>query len=261
MAHAVRDAANRNDGTRNVALIPTDIAERFASQYARTDGLLGSVGRVTQQFRRTVLPYSTHWMTQIGTEAGLRSILGGTLHPDYLRAGRALTHYLEDTPEGRAANAEMTNATFYSGGGAGVRQAAMGRAGRGNLDVYNPEAGRIASAAKALPPTRAIIAAHNRYADTVTAAMYGLEHNARMMALGKLAHKEVQSFGHSCWSNAVRLQGSAIADLGERLKADPALTNRSSAGRSTTSFGKYSKLTLKQRAMIQSVRRRSCRGI
>lgn len=250
LADSIRETARRTDGTRNVVLVPKDVVDRFAQQYARTDTLLKSVGRVTQQFRRTVLPYSTHWMLQIGSEAGLRAILGGALHPDYLRAGRALTHYLEQTPEGRAANAEMTNATFYSGGGSGVREAAMGRAGRGNLDIHNPNAGRVASAARAFSPTRVLVAAHNRYADTITAAMYGLEHNARLMGLGKLAHREVQSFGHS-WSNTVRLQGKAIADLGEKLKADPALTAK--FGREIDNiFGKYSKFTPAQRAMIQS---------
>jgi hypothetical protein len=81
--------------------------------------------------------------------------------------------------------------------------------------------------------------------------MYTLEHNARLMGLGKLAHREIQSFGFS-WQNAVHLQGRSLAQLAERLKADPALVAK--FGREIDNiFGKYNKFTPMQRAMIQSV--------
>lgn len=249
LAHAVEDAAQRTDGTRNVTLVPSDVTQRFGQQYAKTDSLLKSVGRVTQQFRRTVLPYSTHWMTQIGSEAALRAMIAGVLNPRDLLDGRALSKYLS-SKEGSPQLAEMVNGTMYSGGGSGVLNALKGQAGRGNLDIHNPNAGMLASGAKAFPPSRLLIAAHNRYADTVTAGMYSLEHNARLMGLGHLAHKEVQSFGFS-WSNAVRLQGKAIGQLGDKLKNDPALVAKFGREIDNT-FGKYNKFTPTQRAMIQS---------
>ena len=237
LAHAVEDAASRNDQTRNVALIPTVAADRFAAQFAKADATMKSIGRVTQQFRRTVLPYSTHWMLQIGSEAALRAILAGVFDPRYLRDGRRLVKRLEHSEAGRAAAAEMVNATFYNA--------------RDPLAVHNPNPGMVSSAARAFPPARMIIWAHNRYADTIGQAMYTLEHNARMMGLGKLAHQEVQAFGHS-WRNAVKLQGRALEELAQKLETNPALVAKFGRAIDDT-FGKYNKFTPRQRAAIQSL--------
>lgn len=236
LEHAIKDASGRTDSTANVVLVPTVAVQRFAQQFKATDQTMRSLGKVTQQFRRTVLPYSTHWMSQIASEAGLRGLLGGVLDPRYLRDGRALMSHLEGSEEGRAALQEMVNATFYNK--------------RDPLAVRNPNPGVIASAAKAFPPSRALIAAHNHYADRIGQTMYSLEHTARLMALGKLAHKDVQSFGFS-WQNAIRLQGHSLADLATRLKSDPALVAK--FGRSIDeTFGKYNKFSPRVRAAIQS---------
>jgi hypothetical protein len=101
LANAIDQA--QHSTTRNVVLIPSVAAHRFSQQFAHTDSMLRSVGRVTQQFRRTVLPYSTHWMLQIGSEAGLRALIAGALDPRYLRDGRALMKRLKQTEAGRAA--------------------------------------------------------------------------------------------------------------------------------------------------------------
>jgi hypothetical protein len=234
LSHAIEDA--QHSTTRNVTLIPSVAAKRFADQFARSDSTLRGIGRVTQQFRRTVLPYSTHWMTQIGSEAGLRGLLAGTLDPRYLRDGRALMKRLQGTEEGRAALMEMVNATFYNS--------------RDPLAIHNPNAGVLSSAAHAFPPSRALIAAHNRYANTVGEAMYSLEHNARVMGLGKLAHQQAAEFGHS-WQNAVRLQSKTLDQLATRLQSDPALVAKFGRQIDDT-FGKYNKFTPKVRAAIQS---------
>lgn len=235
LAHAVRDA--QNSTSRNIVLVPKVAAERFEQQFQRGDSMLRSIGKVTQQFRRTVLPYSTHWMMQIASEAGLRALIAGALDPRYLADGRRLMKRLEDTPEGRSALMQMANATFYNK--------------RDPLAIYNPHPGVVAGAAKAFPPTRMLIAAHNTYADAIGQTMYSLEHNARLMGLGKLAHKEVASWGHA-WQNAVRLQGENLAVLAEKLKADPTLV--ANFGREIDAvFGKYNKFTPRERAMIQSI--------
>jgi hypothetical protein len=236
LAHAITDAAKRTDGQRNVTLVPTVAAHRFADQFARTDTVLRGVGRATQQFRRTVLPYSTHWMAQIGAEAGLRALLGGVLDPRGLVEGRRLWSNLKGTEAGRSALQEMVNATFYNK--------------HDPLAIHNPNAGRLVSGMRAFPPTRLLIAAHNRYANTVGHAMGALERNARLMGLGHFAHQEAQAFGHS-WRDAVLLQGKTMEQLATRLKTDPALVAR--LGRQIDDvFGKYNKFTPVQRMMVQS---------
>ena len=132
---AINDAATRTDGTRNVVLVPKDSMQRLQDQFAPAGRTARAVGRVTQQFRRTVLPYSTHWMTQIGTEAGIRGMIAGVFDPRSLGVGRQLMAELKTDPEGQAALQEMTQATFYGQDS--------------NLSVHNPNPGMISSAAHA----------------------------------------------------------------------------------------------------------------
>jgi hypothetical protein len=143
---------------------------------------------------------------------------------------------LKGTEEGRAALMEMVNATFYNS--------------KDPLAVHNPNPGVLSSAAHAFPPSRVIIAAHNRYANTIGHAMYHLEHTARVMGLGKLAHQQASEFGHS-WQNAVRLQATTLDQLAHKLTTDPALVAK--FGRSVDeTFGKYNKFSPKVRAAVQS---------
>jgi hypothetical protein len=235
LSHAIEDA--QHSTARNVTLIPSVAARRFAEQYAKSDATMRGIGRVTQQFRRTVLPYSTHWMTQIGSEAGLRSMLAGTLDPRNIVDGHALMHRLQDSEEGRSNLMEMVNATFYNK--------------RDPLAVHNPNPGVITSAAHTLPISKQLIWAHNTYANTVGSAMYTLEHNARLLGLGKLARQQsIEDFGHS-WSDAVRLQGETLDKLATRLKSDPALVAKFGRKIDET-FGKYNKFSPKVRAAVQS---------
>lgn len=238
VAHAVEEAAGRkeSDTTRNVALIPEHAASRLKDQFARQDGLLRNVGKVTQQFRRTVLPYSTHWMLQIGTEAGIRSLLAGTLDPRYLADGRRLMDRLQHTEAGRAALHEMTGATFYN------KHDPHG--------IFNPELSKGVAAVKSAPGLRTMIAMHNRYADTIGHAMGSLERQARIMGLGKFAHQEALEFSRD-WRSSVLLQRDALEQLATKMETDPALVAK--LGRKIDdTFGQYSKFTPKQRAMIQS---------
>jgi hypothetical protein len=109
----------------------------------------------------------------------------------------------------------------------------------------------VSSAAHAFPPTRVLIAAHNRYATMIGHAMYTLEHNARLMGLGKLAHREVAEFSRS-WKNGVTLQAKALDELSHRMETNPALVAK--LGRQIDDmFGKYNKFTPAQRAAIQSI--------
>jgi hypothetical protein len=234
MSHAIEDA--QHSTARNVTLIPSVAAKRFGDQFAKADSTMKGIGKVTQQFRRTVLPYSTHWMTQIGSEAGLRALIGGALDPRYLRDGRALMKRLQGTEEGRASLMEMVNATFYNS--------------KDPLAVHNPNPGMLSAGAHAFPPTRLLIAAHNRYANLVGHTMYSLEHNARLMGLGKIAHQQAQEFGHS-WRDAVVLQGKTLDQLASKLKSDPTLVAKFGRQIDET-FGKYNKFSPKVRAAIQS---------
>ena len=238
VAHALEEAATRpnSDPARNVALIPEIATQRLSEQFARQNSTLRNIGKVTQQFRRTVLPYSTHWMFQIGTEAGIRALIAGALDPRYLADGRRLAKYLEDSPEGRAVNHEMTGATYYNK--------------HDPYGIYNPNMGELTARVKGAPGLRTVIEMHNRYANMIGGAMGNLERQFRLMGLGKFAHQEALEFSHD-WQNAVHLQTEVIQQLGEKLKADPALVAK--LGRKIDdTFGQYSKFTPAQRAAIQS---------
>ena len=235
---AIKDAAGRTDGTRNVVLVPKDSMGRLSEQFAPAGRSLRAIGQVTQQFRRTVLPYSTHWMTQIGTEAGIRGLIAGVFDPRSRAVGRQLMAELEKSPEGQSALQEMTQATFFGQ--------------HSNLSVHNPNPNMLTSAARAkFSPLRPLIAMHNKYADFVQQAMYGLEHSARTMGLGKIARKQVQEFTGS-YQTGLKLQAQNLDMLAGKLRTDPALVAK--FGRQIDDiFGKYNKFTPKQRAMIQSV--------
>ena len=239
VAHAVDDATRRvgtGDKTRNVTLIPTHVADRFAEQFRRTDAIGKSLGQVTQQFRRTVLPYSTHWMMQTASEAGIRAVLTGNASPRGMIDGWRLAKENAKTEAGQAANMEMHGATY-----GGIHD---------NLGVHNANPGLATRLVHATPVVRQIVAAHNRYANTIMPAVGQMEHAVRVMGMGKMAHAEAQAFGHS-WKDAVLLSGETIKQLSERMQADPALVAK--LGRQIdNTFGKYNKFTPTQRALIQS---------
>ena len=157
----------RTDQTRNVTLIPTVVANRLHDQFAAASKQGRGLGKITQQFRSTVLPYSTHWMQQIASEAGLRSLVAGALDPRYLTDGRRLMKRLTATPEGQAALTEMTQATLYNA--------------HDPYLIHNPNMGKTAAAAHAFPPTHVLIGAHKAYASFIGGAMHGLESQFRTM--------------------------------------------------------------------------------
>lgn len=236
LERALHDAATRTDQERNVVLIPKVMADQFKKQFSPAGPVMGKVGHVTQQFRRTVLPYSVHWMTQIGSEAVFRSMIAGVFDPRSRGVGRQLMRTLKETPEGQAALREMVNATFYN------RHDPLAR--------FNPNPNALVAGAKTFPPTRALIAAHNAYANNVGYLMGGLEREFRIMGLGKVARRQVQEFT-GAYQTGIRLQGQNLAMLAEKLKTDPTLV--ASFGRQVDDiFGKYNKLSPAVRAATQS---------
>lgn len=236
LQHALEDATHST--ARNLLLVPEDVIERFAQHYKSRGGWAREIGQVVQQFRRTVLPYSTHWMAQIGTEAALRGLIAGALSPHYWLEGHRLMKQLTDTEEGRHALSEMVGGAFFHG------------AQDPNM-IFNPNRGKISHAVHAAPVMKQIIGAHNKYANLIGGAMYELEHQFRIAGMGKLAHREVTEFATN-WKNAVKIQGDALAHLAGNLRNDPALVAR--LGREIdNTFGKYNKFSPKVRAAVQTV--------
>lgn len=233
LQRAVDDAAQKGPGTRNVVLVPETAMDQAKRQFKPSSEGARRIGQVTQQFRRTVLPYSTHWMMQIGSEAVLRGLVAGVIDPRNLIAGRQLMKRLQSTEEGKNALREMVNSTFYNK--------------HDPLARHNPNA----SATTQLLARTPIVRAHNLYADRVGAAMGGLEHEFRVMGLGKLARRQLQEFTGS-YQAGLRLQGKNVELLAENLKTDPALVAKFGRQIDET-FGKYNKLSPKVRAAVQSV--------
>ena len=233
LTRAIDEAAGRTDGTRNVVLAPSESIQRLADQFRPQPRSLAK--RSVYQFRNTVLPYSTHWMFQIGSEAGIRAALAGVLSPHYLMDARRLMNRLMETEQGRAVMAETTGHGGFYGQ-------------RGTMGIYH-DPNALTGFMNRFAPTRGIIKANNAYGDFVSKAMGGLEHNFRLMGLGKLAHGEIREFGNS-WRGAIRLQGQMLEQIAQRLEADPALVAK--FGRQIDHmFGQYSKYSPTVRAAIQ----------
>jgi hypothetical protein len=210
--------------------------DQFSKQFTPARGGTRKLGQITQQFKRTVLPYSTHWMMQIGSEGLLRSTLSGVLDPRNLVAGRQLVKRLENTTDGKNALREMVQASFYNQ--------------HDPLAKFNPNPSPTMQALRH-SPARLIMEAHTRYADQVGKRIGGLEHEFRRMGLGKLARKELQEFTGS-YQAGVRLQARNVALLSDKLTSDPALVAKFGRQIDDT-FGKYNKLSPKVRGAVQSV--------
>ena len=232
--NAINDAKGRTDGVRNVVLVPKELTDRIASQFGPAGGFERDVGKWAQRFRNTVLPFSTHWMAQIGTEAAVRTLLMDPSAPRYLAGVKRLMNRLSETEEGRTAAAEMTGATFYGQ--------------RNTMNIYHDPSAMMSLMHRA-PPGRAIIRAGQGYTHLVNRAMYGIEHNFRLMGLGKLAHDEIREFTGK-YTGAIKMEGQMLEQLATRLEADPALVAR--FGRKIDDlFGQYGKYSPKTRAAIQ----------
>jgi hypothetical protein len=239
LKRAIDEAKDSSNQARNIVLAPKTLVDQLTEQFKPGGRIERGAGRWLQQFRNTVLPYSTHWMFQIGTEAALRSALAGVFNPGYVADAKKLYEHLSKTEAGRAAAAEMTGSTFYGQ--------------RGALGIYhspNP----VLRTAQTTIGTRNLIAAHKLYVDRVGQAMYGLEHNARLAGLGKLMHDhaaEMRQFGKG-WQGALRLEGQIIERIAHDLEASPALVAK--FGRKIDDlFGQYGKYSPTTRALIQSV--------
>lgn len=232
----VTEPGKTPDQARNIVLVPHHAIDQFQKQFKPAGGASRKLGQVTQQFRRTVLPYSTHWMTQIGSEALLRSVLTGALDPRNVVAGHQIMHELQKTTEGRDALREMVNATFYNK--------------QDPLAKFNPNPSPTMDALRKTP-AGLVMAAHNRYADFIGNTVGKVEHEARVMGLGKFSRQALQEFTKS-YQGGIKLQGRNVAMLAEKMRTDPALVAR--FGRQVDdTFGKYNKLSPGVRATVQTV--------
>lgn len=221
-------------GANNIGLVPKIAYDRMVKQFEKQGGR--RIGKITQQFRKTVLPYSTHWMGQIATEALLRGTVAGVFDPRNFLPARALMHELLKTPEGRRNWVETTGATMFNS--------------HKDLGIHSANQGIVVSAAKAFPPTRLLIGAHNAYSNGVSAAMSSLEHFTRQLGMGKLARMQIQEFTGK-YQYGLRVEGDVIKMLAGKLNTDPALVAK--FGRSIDdTFGQYNKLTPGVRAAVQS---------
>jgi hypothetical protein len=228
---------NRSNDTRNIVLLPKDLTDRLAKQFKAQSDIAKGMGRITQQFRRTVLPYSTHWMTQIATEAVLRSMMSGDFSPRYLLEGHRVKGALGQDSAGLAASSEMFGSTFFPGK-------------NDLMAIHNANPSKLISTLHTAPISRQIIGAHNAYADTVGHFMKEVEQQARLAHLGKMSQDWGREFTGS-WGRSVRLQGHVVDALVHQLKTDPALVAK--FGRSIDeTLGRYNKFTPVQRALVQS---------
>jgi hypothetical protein len=232
---AVAEGANDTNQARNIVLAPKILVDQLLKQYEPRGRLERGVGPWMQKFRNTVLPYSTHWMWQIGTEAALRAALAGIFNPNLIADGKRLQERLMESEAGKWANAEMTGSTFYGQ--------------RGTMGIYSPPSGL-----QRIGPVRGIVAAHKWYSEKIGEMMYGFEHTARMAGLGKIARdhaREIREFGHG-WQGAIKIEGEVLEQIAQGLEANPALVAR--FGRKIDQlFGQYGKYSPMTRSIIQSI--------
>lgn len=267
---AIADAARPEDGVRNVVMMPHALVDQVSKQVKPAGDVGRAIGQYTQQFKRTVLPYSTHWMGQIASEAVLRGLVAGVIDPRNVAAGRQLMKVLTTTEEGRSALREMVNAHFYNKNDPLAKfnpnpnalvELAKGTPVIGKQTIPLPGGRPVLRTAAAklrgkdLPAPRpryvpGLIGAHTIYADRIGAAMGGLERQFRIMGLGKVARQQLQEFTKS-YQAGIGLQARNLELLASKLTTDPALVTR--FGRQIEDiFGKYNALSPKVRAATQT---------
>lgn len=251
LRNALEDAAVRDDGVRNVVLVPGTQVDRFLNNYKGSSAAAKAFGAFTQQFRRTVLPYSVHWGTQNITEGVLRGLIRASFNPvsaaNHIRIARRFFQQSLATDARKAADIkrEAVGGTLYNA--------------HDPLARHNPNPGVIRSLFQnnqvlrhtITPVLHTIGHAHNLYADHIGAGMAFLERGFRHIAVGKKVQRDLQEFSHS-WARSVRASGSLMQQIVGEHHADPAKV--AELGRYVDdAFGKYSKLGPATRAAVQSI--------
>ena len=239
---AMAEAKDSSNQARNVVLAPKVLIDQLRDQYAPGGMHDRLLARGAQQFRNTVLPYSTHWMAQIGTEALLRTLFTDPrllFDPRYRNIGKGLEQRLGQTEPGQAAAAEITGATF------GGQQSTLG--------IYHSPNAAIRFL-QDLWGTKHVIQAHKWWVSKIGETMYGLERTARQAGLGKLAKdhvREIREFGDAWQKGPLKTQGQIIEAVAHDLETNPALVAK--FGRQIDNlFGQYGKYSPSTRAWIQS---------
>jgi hypothetical protein len=219
---------------RNVVLVPREIQDRLLKNLTPTNEFSKSFQAATSAFRRTVLPFSTRWLTGNVVEAMLRLSVAGVSPHDPL-IGRKLIDTM-DPVEANQVLSHLVGGLLY------------GEKGLTNYRTGQDFAGNLGGAVAASAPGRAGGKAIRGVTDPVFAFNRALEREAQYAALGKYARRQMQEMTGS-WFKAMRAQEQALKDVAAGLKDTGA--QQDAARFLDDTLGKYSRFSPKMRAVIQ----------
>jgi hypothetical protein len=229
----------------NVVLVPEQIVNQLKEQQA-VSSTAGKAGNVAADvFRRTVLPFSTKWLTGNIVEAGVRLGAVGA-GPNAYRIGRKLLKEVEkvDAEQAIRVKAALTGGLLFGNKGLTVRRFHEHFEG-GALE--KPAA--AVSVAGQLPVVHQLGRLMKGYTDFVFAFNRHIESASQTAALGKHAKREMQELTGS-WAKATRAQEAALRDVANGLMNSKNIHD--AARYIDQTLGQYSRFSPPMRRFIQS---------
>lgn len=229
---------------RNVVLVPQQIVNQLQEQHA-ISGTRGKAGNVAADvFRRTVLPFSTKWLTGNIVEAGVRLGAVGA-GPNAYRIGRKLLKELDkvDREEAIRVRAALTGGLLFGNRGLTVKRVSEHFEG---TPLAKPAA--LVTATGQLPVVKQLGWLMKGYTDAVFAFNRHIESSAQVAALGKYAKREMQEMTGS-WAKATAAQQKALHDIANGLTDSKNLHD--AARYIDQTLGQYSRFSPSMRRFIQ----------
>lgn len=244
-AERLKAPAENDRTTPNTVLVPEQIVNQLQAQHA-VSGTAGKAWNIAADvFRRTVLPFSTKWLTGNVVEAGVRLAAVGA-GPNAHRVGRNLLKELDtlDREEAIRVRAALTGGLLYGNRGLTVKRVSEHFEG---TSLAKPAA--AVTVFGQLPVVKQLGHVMKGYTDAVFAFNRHIESSAQVAALGKYAKKEMQEMTGS-WAKATRAQEKALQDVANGLLDSK---NMHDAARYIDStLGQYSRFSPGMRKFIQT---------
>jgi hypothetical protein len=243
-ANRLKEPAAGDRTARNVVLVPEQIVNQLQEQHAvsSTRGKAGNVA--VDVFRRTVLPFSTKWLTGNTVEAGVRLGAVGA-GPNALRVGELLFKEMEkiDAEQALRVKAALTGGLLFGNRGLTVKRVSEHFEGTA---LAKPAA--AVSVAGQLPVVKQLGQLMKGYTDAVFAFNRSIESSAQTAAFGKWAQREMQEMTGSWWK-ATRAQEKALHDVAMGLMDTKNIHD--AARYIDQTLGQYSRFSPPMRRFIQ----------
>lgn len=263
----------KDNSTRNVALMPEELVNRFQQHLSALGGRSPTGALLSKAFRTSVLPFSSKWLVGNVAEAVLRLGIIGANPVDYIAGRRVVSQArgrAADVPLRRGGTTVLGHKVLNELIGLDAQHAGLstelgssllggllyGDAGltvhRGVSDYEHSNMRVPAQVIGGLAHTtmlRELGHELNRIPQTIFHLNKFLEQQTQYTALGRYVRRDIHEFTGS-YVQTLRLQKTAMAEAARGLYNTAA--QRDAARFMDETLGKYSRFSPKLRALIQT---------